>query len=243
MGFGLLFLGYIAAFLMSLNSFGFVFRLTGCALMLSALTKLSEFERSFHYSRLSCFGMTFATLCESLITLTLDYGMFDLVFSGDNAKNVCLSVFLVITVIFHFFLYRSIYMISSDVGVEKIKLNSMRFGIFAAIELLILISALGMWYINPNIAKYIVMAAILYPFVILVLNLSLIYSCYKNICEEGDEEAPRKTSKIPFLNKLFEASEKREQEIFAKTKSYAEKRLADDFEKKKNKKKNKKKRR
>ncbi len=238
MGFGLLFLGYIAAFLMSLNSFGFVFRLTGCAIMLSALTKLSDYERSFLYAKLSCFGMTLASLCESAMFLSLDFISF-----GDNAKNICLSAFLVIAVVFHFFLYRSIYRISSDVGVEKIRLNSLRFGVFAAIELLIVISAVGMWYIAPNIAKYILMAAILYPYVIFLLNLLLIYSCYKDICEEGDEEAPRRPSKIPFLNKLFEASEKREQEIFDKTKSYAEKRIAEDLEKKKNKKKHKKKRR
>ena len=237
MGFGLLFLGYIATFLMSLNSFGFVFRLTGCAIMLSALTKLTDFERSFNLARISCFGMTLAALCESIITLSLDFGLF-----GNEASTICVSVFLAVTVVFHFFLYRAIYKISKDVGVEKLKLNAVRYGIFAAIELLIAASALVVWYFNPNFAKYIVMAAVLYPFVSFFLNLTLIYSCYKNICEEGDEEAPRKPSKIPFLNKLFEASEKREQEIFTKTKSYAEKHISDDLEKKKNKKKNKKRR-
>ena len=243
MGFGLLFLGYIATFLMSLNSFGFVFRLTGCAIMLSAFSKLSQYERSFIYVRLSCFCMMLASLCESIMTLSLDYGVFDLGFTGDTAKNICISVFFSAAVILHFFLYRSIYKLSSDVGVEKIKLNSMRFGAFAVIEIVILISALAIWYVSPSIAKYIVMVAMLYPYVIFFLNLLLIYSCYKNICEEGDEEAPRKPSKIPFLNKLFEASEKREQEIFDKTKSYAEKRLSDELEVKKNKKKHKKKRR
>lgn len=243
MGFGLLFLGYIATFLMSFNSFGFVFRLTGCAIMLSALGKLADYERSFILAKISCFGMLLSALAESLITLSLDYGIFDFVFFGNGAKNACMSIFLIITVVFHALLYRAIYRIAGDVGVEKIKLNSVRFGVFASLELVILAATLIMWYISTNIAKYIAMAAMLYPFVILVINLSLIYSCYKNICEEGDEEAPRKPSKIPFLNKLFDVSEKREQEIFDKTKSYAEKRIAEDFEKKKNKKKHKKKRR
>ena len=95
MGFGLLFLGYIAAFLMSLNSFGFVFRLTGCAIMLSALTKLTDFERSFNLARISCFGMALSALCESIITLSLDFGLF-----SEKASNICLSVFLVLTVVF-----------------------------------------------------------------------------------------------------------------------------------------------
>ena len=173
MGFGLLFFGYIATFLMSLNNFGFVFRLTGCAIMLSAFSKLSQYERSFLYVRISCFGMLLASLWESIITLSLDYEIFDLGFAGDTAKNICISVFFSAAVILHFFLYRSIYKLSSDVGVEKIKLNSMRFGAFAVIEIVILISALAMWYISPSIAKYIVMFAILYPYVIFFLNILL----------------------------------------------------------------------
>lgn len=237
MGFGLLFLGYITTFLMSINSFGVVFRLTGCAIMLSALSKLSRYEKSFFYVNISCFAMTAISLFECV------FGFFDSGWRYDNVKSICMSIFLVLTVIFHFLLYLAIYRISKDVGLERLKLKSVRNAVFASIELVILLCAYVMWNLELNITKYIVMAGILYPFVIAILNLMLIYSCYKNICEEGDEEAPRKPSKIPFLNKLFEASEKREQEIFDNTKSYAEKRLANDLEKKKNKKKHKKKRR
>ena len=237
MGFGLLFLGYIATFLMSINSFGVVFRLTGCAIMLSALSKLSRYEKGFFYVNISCFAMTAVSLFECV------FGFFDRGWQYDNIKNICMSIFLVLTVIFHSLLYLAIYRISKDVGLDKLRMSSVRNAVFASIELVILLCAYVMWNIELGITKYIVMAGIIYPFIILVFNLVLIYSCYKNICEEGDEEAPRKPSKIPFLNKLFDASEKREQEIFDKTKSYAEKRIAEDFEKKKNKKKHKKKRR
>ena len=236
MGFGLLFLGYITAFLMSINSFGVVFRLTGCAIMMSALSKLSAYEKSFSYVNISCFAMTAVSLFESV------FAFFNSGWQYEDLQSICMSIFLVLTVIFHFLLYLAIYRISRDVGLEKLNVSSVRNAAFASIELVILLFALVMWYINRDLTKYIVMAGILYPFVILVLNLFLIYSCYKNICEEGDEEAPRKPSKLPFLNKLFEASEKREQEIFDKTKSYAEKHLADDFAKKKNKKHKKKRR-
>ena len=236
MGFGLLFLGYVATFLMSLNSFGVVFRLTGCAVMMSALSKLSLYEKSFFYVNISCFAMTAVSLFECV------FGFFDSGWRYDDIKSICMGIFLVLTVVFHFLLYLAIYRISKDVGIEKIKARSVKYAAFASIELVIFLCASVAWYIDRNIAKYIVMAGMLYPFVILVLNLMLIYSCYKNICEEGDEEAPRKPSVIPFLNKLFEASEKREQEIFDKTKSYAEKRLADDLAKKKNKKHKKKRR-
>ncbi len=236
MGFGLLFIGYAMTYLMSLNSFGFLFRLTGCAVMLAGISRLADYERKFFHAHLAVIIMTVSAFAESLAYLFFD-------FFGENAGNICYSVFLVLTVVFHFLIYRAVHKISKDVGVKKIELNSVRYAVFASVELLLLAAVLFFWYFGVPFTKYIVMAAMLYPFIIIVLNLALFYSCYKNICEEGDEEALRKRSRIPFLNKLFDASEKREQEIFDKTKSYAEKRIADDLEKKKNKKKHKKKRR
>lgn len=235
MGFGLLFIGYAMTYLMSLNSFGFLFRLTGCAIMLSGLSKLEDYERRFFHAYLSAIIMTVAAFAECLAYLFAD-------FFGEAARNICYTVFLVITVVFHFLLYRAIHKISKDVGIKKIELNSVRYAVFASIELLLLAASLVFWYFGAAFTKYIVMAAMLYPFIIVVINLTLFYSCYKNICEEGDEEAPRKQSKIPFINKLFEASEKREQEIFEKTKSYAEDHLRQELEKKKSKKKKKKRR-
>ncbi len=236
MGFGLLFIGYAMTYLMSLNSFGFLFRLTGCAVMLAGLSRLEDYERRFFHSHLCGIIMAVAAFAESLAYIFID-------FFGDNTVNICYSVFLVITVVFHFLLYRAIHKIAKSVGVKKIELNSVRYAVFGSIELLLLAAALIFWYFDASFTKYLVMAAMLYPFIIIVLNLSLFYSCYKNICEEGDEEAPRRQSKIPFLNKLFEASEKREQEIFDKTKNYAQKRLSEDLNRKKIKKKHKNKKR
>ncbi|MBQ8208198.1 MAG: hypothetical protein IJZ89_05640 [Clostridia bacterium] len=243
MGFGLLFFGYAAAFLMSLNSFGFIFRLTGCAIMLSGLSKLTAYERRFSHAQISCVLLALSALAESIATLLFDYSTFSVSFISENTKNISYSVFLALAVIFHFFIYRAIHKISKDVGIEKISTNSVRFAVFFCIELVLLAAALLTWHLEAPFAKYVFMAAILYPFLIVVLNLSLFYSCYKNICEEGDEEAPRRQSRIPFLNKLFDASEKREQEIFEKTKSYAENRIRQENEIKKNKKSKKKKRR
>lgn len=237
MGFGLLFLGYIATFLMSLNSFGFAFRLTGCAIMFSGLSKLSEYETRFFYAKISVFLMTLSALAECIVTLILDYSTASVTFLNDNTKNICLTVFFAMAVLFHVLLYRSVYKISKDVGTQKITVSTVRAAVFSGIELIIILAAIVMWYVNAEIAKYIVMAAMLYPFLLFVINLVLIYSCYKNICEEGDEEAPRKPSRIPFLNKLFDAAEKREQEIYDKTKSYAEGRIKQDIEQKKRKKK------
>lgn len=234
MGFGLLFFGYALAFIMTLNSFGFIFRLTGCAVMLAGLSKLEAYEKRFSYVKLAAIFLAIISLLESAFAILDGY------VSIADAKNILYIAFLVITVPFHVLLYRAIYKIAQDVGIENIKKRAKGYAIFACSELLA--AAVGgiAWYLKFEFTGYILMIAFLLPYVIMALNLSLFYSCYKNICEEGDEEAPRKPSRIPFLNKLFEVSEKREREIYEKTKVYAEIKIRQDNEKKKNRKKKKK---
>jgi hypothetical protein len=50
-----------------------------------------------------------------------------------------------------------------------------------------------------------------------VMVAVLILSCYMRICPEGDEDMPRRESKIPFINKFSEALEKRENEAIERT--------------------------
>ncbi|MBR4295903.1 MAG: hypothetical protein IKT56_03585 [Clostridia bacterium] len=239
MGFGLLFFGYAASYMMSFNSFGFIFRLTGTAVMLSGLARLCAFEKRFFYAKLSCILMAVAASCESVISVLLDYsgGLYGLV--REDVKNIFFTVFICISVVFHVFIYRAIYKLSCDVGLDKISKQTIKFAVFAAMEILLVALSVVTWFVSHKVSEYFTAASIIYPLIIFILNLTLFYSCYKNICEEGDEDAPRKPSSIPFLNRLFEASEKRELEIYEKTKAYAENRIRQDNEKKKNKKKNK----
>ena len=238
MGFGLLFFGYAATFLMSLNNFGFLFRLTGCAVMLSGLSRLEAFERRFFYAKLCCVLMLILSAIDCGTNFVLQNSLIEI--PGFLEKSVSV-IFAVSTVIFHLLIYFAIYKIASDVGVNKIRINTVRNAVFSAIELLIFVSLGISFLLKAPFVKYLYFAAILYPFVIFLLNLALFYSCYKNICEEGDEEAPRKASKIPFLNKLFEVSEKKEMEIYEKSKGYAENYIKRENEEKKRK--NRKKRR
>ncbi len=235
MGFGLLFFGYALTFLLSINPYGYIFALTGTAVMLSSLSKLCLFERRFALARLICFVLTVLSMAMCVIAIL----PFDTV--DENVFSYVLAAFLILAFPYHFLVYNSIYRISDSVGDIKIKRRALRNSILLVFEVLIASAAVIFWYFKIEFAKYLLMTAVIFPILLIFLNLSLFYSCYKNICEEGDEDAPRKPSKIPFLNKLFEASEKREQEIYEKTKSYAENKIRQDNEKKKMKNKKKKK--
>ena len=228
MGFGLLFFGYAAAYLMSLNPFGYIFALMGCAVMMSGLSKLSEFEIRFRYAYTASVILAFLAMAmcvDSILPQDI---------AGENTFSYLLAGFLIVSIPFHALIYFAIGKIAGDVGIIGLKRRALNYALLGCIELILVFAACISWYFGTALAKYLVIAAVIYPVLIIILNLALFYSCYKNICEEGEEEAPRKPSKIPFLNKLFDAAEKREQEIYEKTKSYAENKIKQDNEKKKN---------
>ncbi len=233
MGFGLLFFGYAAAYLMSLNPFGYIFALMGCAVMMSGLSKLSEFEIRFRYAYTASVILAFLAMAMSVASILPQ----DI--AGENTFSYLLAAFLIVSIPFHALIYFAIGKIAGDVGIIGLKRRALNYALLGCMELILSFAAWISWYFGAAFAKYLVIAAVIYPVLIIILNLALFYSCYKNICEEGDEEAPRKPSRIPFLNKLFDAAEKREQEIYEKTKSYAENKIKQDNEKKKNRKKKK----
>ncbi len=238
MGFGVLFFGYAAAYLMSLNSFGYLFKIVGAAVMLSGIGKLRDFEKSFNYLYFCGIAVALSALSEAIFAIIepsfLPIG---------EASAISTAAWLLTAVPFHALLYISFYRISKEVGVMKLAGRSILGGIFLGVELLLALSVYIVGFLSTKLAWYLTGAAFLFSYVIIIFNLALIYSCYKNICEEGDEDAPVKPSKIPFLNKLFEVSEKRENEIYEKTKSYAENKIRQDNEKRKEKKQTEKKRR
>lgn len=239
MGFGLFLIGYAAAYPMSLNSFGFLLRLIGSAVMLSGTSRLLKFEKNFYRVHLSCILLAVASVAESALCILADFTSAVLPFNIETAASAALGAFLLLSVPMHLLFYRAVRTLSADVGLGGIRARSVKYEIFFGVGLLLVAATYITYLLRARITNYFYVSAVIFLFVVAVLTLTLIYSCYKDICEEGDEDAPRKPSKIPFLNTLFEASEKREREIYEKTKAYAEEKVKQDLEKKRKKKKKK----
>ena len=68
----------------------------------------------------------------------------------------------------------------------------------------------------------------------ILLDLMLIFACYRMICNEGDEDMPVKEVKIPVLRKMEEVLNKRDKDAFESARNISERRAE-----KKNKRKNK----
>ncbi len=230
MGFGLLLFGYAATYHMSFNSFGFFFRLIGIALMFRGLEGLSAFEHRFKLGYYICLPLALFEAVEAVVFLIGSSSV------TDKLQAYAGAGFWIASVFFHAALFSAVYLLSKDVGLMSIAKRSIVGVVFLAVEIiLILLSAVISAPVK--LASSLMLSVIVFGFIAVIYNLVLFFSCYKNICEEGSDEAPMKYSRIPFLNKLLESSEKRETEIYNKTRAYAESKIREDNEKKRNKKK------
>ena len=227
MGYGLLFSGYAVAFLMSFNSFGFIFRAIGSLLALCGLKKLCQFETKYNFCYLSAWAMCFAAMAEGAVFVAGDYMTLP-----ENLQAYVSMAFYALAIPFHLIFYKATSALSKEVGLEKISVKSARNAVFFVLVVLLALSSFAAHSFGCNFINYLFGATLMGLLLLIFMNLLLIYSCYKNICEEGDEDNAAKPSRIPFMNKLFEVSEKRQQEIYEKTKAYAEERIKRDNEKK-----------
>lgn len=241
MGFGILFIGYALAYLMTLNFLGFLFRLAGTAVMLCGVRKLCDFETKFRAAYVLLISLAVLSCGETITAVLTDYGAYAENPLLENAGNILYLLYMAGTFVFHFFFYGALRRFSHDVGVLKIYTRTVRYEIYTAVEAVLAVLTVVTQYFGFKIANAFFAATFIVFYILVFLNLALIYSCYKNICEEGDEEAPRKKSRIPFIERLIANSEKKEEEIYNKTKEYAENRIRRENAEKEQKRKNKKK--
>ena len=119
MGFGLLFFGYFSAFLMSINSYGFIFELIGYYIILLALQKLSEYKHNLA----RCFPvLAVMALCSlgnaaKFIFETLQINTF---MTYDITVALMSALSLAASVTFHVFLFLSIISLGTDTQLPDI---------------------------------------------------------------------------------------------------------------------------
>ena len=229
MGFGVLFIGYMLVALGVFVPFGFVMRLGGYALMAIAFLKLKEFGTTFIYQLIISVIMTI-------------YGIYCAVYQGaeklsiplpgifESAAGVMLWIGLAGTIALNLLIAYSTYKIASDVDLSKPKNAAVRnsiiislFGILAALWL----SPVGT---NDFYKKYFGLPMILALLASMVLYLTMIFSCYMYICPEGDEDMPRRESKLEFVNKMRTESDRRTEQAVRETEEYVRKKQKDRLE-------------
>lgn len=202
MGYGLLAIGYIVSFILSINLYGWAIRLLGCVLMGVGLYKLRDYFPSYL--------LTFVSTCL-LFALSAAEGVCDITLKLAGESEVWE---LAMTVVRYardgaVFAFNILLIIPTFIALGHVGLKERR---VSAVTDLCAVLLWGVLYILSRagvVSSDIVFAVQL---VVTVMIFVLLFGCYMRICPEGDEDMPRKPSKLPFVNKISDALEKKERE-------------------------------
>ncbi len=212
MGFGWLFIGYFVTMLMTFNPVGFAIRLIGYAMILVSAIKLRRYQSAFGWAALgSCLMLgVSAALAVSDVSEYLYQGMvLDTKLVSDLAREILGHVERGAQLVFTVLLLWAIRKIALETEVRKISDNAIRNLIFVGFYYVVyVIGNLPFAWVKNLLTELGVISLMLY-FAWIILNLCLIYSCYANICDEGDVEMERKPSRFAFVNQFREENDAR----------------------------------
>ena len=216
MGFGLLFIGYFIAFLMSVNNYGFAFQIVGYAIMFSAIGKLSEYKHKLSATTVPLFLLSLCALYDAgnLLASLTDLRL--ALFSEDNRFWISILA-IVISTVFQVLLLSGIREIGRDADAEGIPGR--------AVWSILVVCLVGVWKLALSLMSTLpgidaskafrlltlgaALVSLLYPVVI----LAFLYSCYAKICAPDDIEMEARPSRFAFVNRWREEREKRADEI------------------------------
>ncbi len=233
MGFGLIFVGYFMASVMTLNSFGMVFSVVGYSIMAFACGKLSEYNKSFYFPLFATFPMIILSLVQ---TADWMWGVISYPFLS-TAVGYILSVSgLALELVFVAFLCFAIKQIAIETGAEKIPYLAVRNFIFYCLSFGVQIFAAicrtkkfpALWTFYEKVGLLLFEFAI--PLIVVFFFCLMLISCYRQICDAADADMAMKPSRFAFINKQREAEAKKYEAFEEKFQKYKQ----DREEKKKN---------
>ena len=226
MGFGLLFIGYFVTYVMS---YVFIPKLLGCILMLLGILKLSAYDLKFKKC-VPVLGAMSITSAFMLVNSALQYFNITALVINDVLLNSVSVADELLGLGFHAFLLLAINNIARDTGLEKLCFKAMR-------NLLLVFVAEIAWFAvsifsDTSANQVIFWIAIGLRIIWIVLDLILLVSCYRLICDESDVDMPDKEVNIPVIKQMEEIMRRRDKNAFDSGRNWSEKRKAKREEKK-----------
>lgn len=224
MGFGLLLMGYFLGMVMSLNIFGAFFRLAGFALAAYAARKLSDYHKGFSFLTLaSMLSIAVSVLgaISSLSAFLYDNMIIAEKLIGDGLATAFGYARYGAELVFTVALCVAISLIAKETGEIKLRYVAIRnLALYCVYFVLQIICWLPHEYVGTLLQITALPAvAQLAGFALILLNLLMIFSCYRRICDESDVDMPQKPSRFEFVNQMRaerEEKEKARQAKFAK---------------------------
>jgi len=238
MGFGLLFIGYIATYLLYLaGGYGCFPAMIGCFVMLYALTKIAEYEPRFKYAFFAVIPLTICWGYFAAIEIAALFGgILPGFLSWGGTKNTVIYIKTFFDLVYHVALLTSIAKIAEDTGISKTRTAAFRnliiYAIFFVAEIIDHFTP-----VTSEYSLYIFLAVMFLWLAGLVLNGICIFSCYMKICDEGDLEMEAKPSRFKIINDLRAEYDRREKKAQKENREYHIEKLKKRAERRKNKKK------
>ena len=227
MGFGLLLLGYLAANVMA---YSFVPKLIGYALMMWGCIKLSEYDLKFRRCLLIAAPATVLAIYVDANKICKMLGVSTDLFPQKTVSLVNTAE-IYFSLGFCILLMLAIVSISKSTELDKLAFKAARNIVVMSIGEALYAVALLLPY--GEVANGIAYVAIIIRFFHIILDLAVIFACFRMICKEGDEEMPAKEIKIPVLRKMEEVLNKRDKNAFDSARNLSEKRAQRKSNKKK----------
>lgn len=208
MGLGTLFIGYFL--LLNVTYFGYTDLIAGLV-MIMGLYKLSAINKEFKFAfyTASVFSVLgFAELIISVISMFMPAIEDKVLLYITPARYVIIAILCA-------FILRGIRDVSSEVGLKALasKANYYYLVSFIAFFIAAIFDLPIFSFIAPKALAVISILILLALFVIIAINLTVIYKAYMRICMPGDQGfKENKQSKFEFVNKFREHEAEKQRE-------------------------------
>lgn len=213
MGFGWLFIGYFLIVMRSpiLSS---AVHLLGCGLVVFALLKLREYNRSFDVSMIGALLLLLVSgvlLFADVNKILYDNLIVSANLFSDSLKTAIGYAEQGASFVFNATLLWGVLRIARETKVTKIANSAIRNFVFICLYYIAyLVSFLPFENIKATQAEFALICWVLY-IAWMIMNLILIFTCYAKICDENDVDMERKPSRFEFVNRFREERDRREQ--------------------------------
>lgn len=225
MGFGLLLIGYIFAFVAELGYGPYIFggMLVGGTIMFIALCELRKYSPTFLYAIIA---NTLFLICGIYEAVAWAEGMFAFSIGFSQISLYFDWIEFAVKLIFNLTMLYGIFDLSKRVGFQPTLEKSIKNMIF------VVIYNVGYVFYGIWSTELLGVLTIILQLLYSVLNAYLIFKCYAMICPEGQEDMPRKRSRFEFINKIRDKQDERDEQALASSKAYIESKLKKQNEKK-----------
>ena len=198
MGFGLLLIGYLNFYLLSLNPYGYFFLFPSLCLMVWGLFRLKRYEPNFMYAIYVSILLAFPSVYFFISKLS-ELAQWNLAVINPTWDNIMDLWLFISSLLLHASFTFAIYSISKKLELDKIVRSSISSACFYGMYSLIYLVSM---FLNEESKKVLSLPLLLFNLISLVMYIVLIFRCYIRICDEKDADMNPYKHKIGFFNKV-----------------------------------------